>query len=59
MARHMGMRVCALSCVANPAAGMGDQKPLSHEEVLEEVGRASGQLEPLLKAFFRELRHVL
>ena len=59
VARHMGMRVCALSCVANPAAGMGDQKPLNHEEVLEEVGRASGQLEPLLKAFFRELRHVL
>ena len=58
VARHMGLRVAALSCVANPASGMGGQ-PLSHEEVLREVGRASSALDPLLRAFVGGLRHVL
>ena len=31
-ARHMGLRVAGLSCITNPAAGLG-QAPLSHEEV--------------------------
>ncbi|MBQ6153835.1 MAG: hypothetical protein IJJ15_08825 [Ruminococcus sp.] len=30
-ARHMGMRVCAVSCVTNLAAGM--QEKISHDEV--------------------------
>lgn len=33
-ARHMGMRVLAISCITNMAAGVLDQ-PLSHEEVME------------------------
>ncbi len=32
--RHAGMRVCAVSCITNMAAGMLDQ-PLSHQEVME------------------------
>ncbi len=33
-ARHMGMRVLAISCITNMAAGIFDQ-PLTHEEVME------------------------
>ncbi len=36
-ANAMGMRVCAVSCVANYAAGMENR--LTGEEVLEEVGK--------------------
>ena len=37
-ARHMGLRVCGISCITNLGCGMTDQ-PLSHEEV-QETGRA-------------------
>ena len=33
-ARHMGLRVCGISCISNLGCGMTDQ-PLSHEEVQE------------------------
>jgi purine-nucleoside phosphorylase len=33
-ARHMGMRILAISCITNMAAGMLDQ-PLTHEEVMQ------------------------
>ena len=36
-ARHMGIKVLAISCVTNMAAGILDQ-PLNHEEVLETGG---------------------
>lgn len=49
-ARHMGMRVLGLSCVANYAAGISKTK-LTHEEVLREVSRATGDLCRLLPAF--------
>lgn len=39
VARHCGMRVAALSCITNPAAGRG-RAPISHQEVLA-VGRAA------------------
>lgn len=42
-ARHMGMRVLVLSFAANPAAGLVD-RPLTHEEVLEEGERAKPKL---------------
>ncbi len=38
VARHGGMRVLALSCMTNMAAGVLDQ-PLSHQEVLETMNR--------------------
>ena len=47
-ARQMGMRVCAISCVANYAAGM-EGRPLTHEEVLEEMGKAAGKLATILR----------
>lgn len=43
-ANHMGMRVCAISCVANLAAGMTDN-PLTHAEVQEAADKAA----PLFK----------
>ncbi|MFP4482041.1 MAG: purine-nucleoside phosphorylase [Thermovirgaceae bacterium] len=50
VARHMGMRVCVFSCVANYAAGMTEQ-PLSHEEVLKAMQKTSGRLVHLLLDF--------
>jgi purine-nucleoside phosphorylase len=43
------MRVCVISCVANRAAGM-TETPMTHEKVLEEMNKAAGRLERLLKA---------
>lgn len=53
-ANAMGMRVCCISCVANYGAGM-TASPLSGEEVLEEMEKASGKLTRLLTAFIPEL----
>ena len=47
-ARHMTMKVLAISCVTNMAAGILDQ-PLSHEEVMETGERVKGVFEALLK----------
>jgi purine-nucleoside phosphorylase len=46
-ARAAGMRVVAVSCIANPAAGIG-KEPLRHEDVLATMRRAAGQLTRLL-----------
>lgn len=48
-ARHMGLKVLAISCVTNMAAGILDQ-PLSHAEVMETGERVRGTFEHLLKA---------
>lgn len=53
-ARHMGIRVLAISCVTNMAAGILDQ-PLSHREVLETGERVRGQFEALLRAVLSKL----
>ena len=47
-ARHMGIKVLAISCVTNMAAGILDQT-LSHAEVLETAERVRGQFEALLQ----------
>jgi purine-nucleoside phosphorylase len=49
VAAHMGMRVLAISCVTNMAAGILD-RPLNHEEVLETGRRVQGQFLALLEA---------
>jgi purine-nucleoside phosphorylase len=41
-ARHMQIKVLAISCVTNMAAGILDQ-PLTHEEVMET--RGTGEVE--------------
>jgi purine-nucleoside phosphorylase len=48
-ARHMGMKVLAISCVTNMAAGILDQ-PLSHAEVMETGDRVKSTFEALLRA---------
>jgi len=48
VAAHMGIRVLAISCVTNMAAGILDQ-PLNHEEVLETGRRVQGQFLALLE----------
>ncbi len=46
-ARHMGMRVCGVSCVCNLAAGLS-VNPLSHEEVQQAADQASETFAKLL-----------
>ena len=48
-ARHMGIKVLAISCVTNMAAGILDQ-PLSHEDVMETGERVRSSFEALLCA---------
>jgi len=48
-ARHMEMKVLAISCVTNMAAGILDQ-PLSHAEVMETGERVKTIFEALLRA---------
>ena len=46
-ARHMGMRVCGISCVSNLAAGMTDGL-LLHEEVQQNAGQVAPRFETLV-----------
>ena len=48
-ANHMGMKICAISCVCNLAAGISPN-PLTHEEVQEAGANAA----PLFKKLVRE-----
>ena len=45
--RHMGARVCAVSCISNPAAGL-NKKPLTHEEVKETADMVADQFQKLI-----------
>jgi purine-nucleoside phosphorylase len=47
-ARQMGMKVLAISCVTNMAAGVTDAQ-INHQEVLEIGKRIAGQFKSLLK----------
>lgn len=47
-ARHCGLRVMAVSCITNMAAGILPQ-PLSHQEVVEAAGRAKERFTRLLE----------
>jgi purine-nucleoside phosphorylase len=55
-AAHMGIKVLAISCVTNMAAGILDQ-PINHEEVLETGKRVRGQFEALLRAVLPKIAH--
>lgn len=50
VARHCGLRVAAVSCVTNLAAGMSDQ-PLTHEHTLAGARRGADDLRRLLVRF--------
>lgn len=47
-AKHMGMRVCAINCVTNMAAGINNSVP-SHEEVTATANKAGKDFSLLLK----------
>lgn len=57
-ANHMGMKVCGISCISNPAAGISS-RPLSHGEVQEMADKAAPKFERLItesvKAMGREI----
>jgi purine-nucleoside phosphorylase len=52
VARQLGMRVAAISCITNPAAGLG-RRPLSHAEVLDQAARSGADVARLLLRFGR------
>ena len=53
-ARHMGMRVCGISCVSNMAAGMTGG-PLLHEEVQQNADEAAPRFQKLLTESIQEI----
>lgn len=55
VASHMGMRVLAISCVTNMAAGVLDQK-IDHEEVLETGRQVRSRFTSLLKVILPQLK---
>ena len=57
-ARHSGLRVLAISCVTNAAAGVLDQ-PLDHKEVLETAERVNGQSIALLRGVIPDVVSAL
>ncbi len=53
-ARHMGLKVLAISCVTNMAAGISDEI-LNHEDVLATGERVKGDFVALLRAVLPEI----
>ena len=53
-ANHLGLRVAALSCITNLAAGMSSQK-LSHDEVTETAKRVESQFISFLNEFIHSI----
>ncbi len=47
-ARHMGMRVCGISCICNLGAGLSEN-PLTHDEVQEAAAKAAPLFTKLVK----------
>ncbi|MBI3556485.1 MAG: purine-nucleoside phosphorylase [Deltaproteobacteria bacterium] len=56
-ANHLGVRVAAISCITNLAAGITSQK-LTHAEVMTNAGRAVTKLLSLLDEAIPALPHV-
>src|SRR5205814_5684048 len=55
VANHMGMKVLAISCVTNMAAGVLPDARINHEEVLETGAMVRDTLVRLLKALLPRL----
>lgn len=53
-ARHMGLRVCGVSCISNLAAGM-TASPLSHREVQEAADKAAPAFQKLVTESVRAM----
>ena len=50
VAKHSGMKIVAVSCITNMAAGVTNKK-LSHEEVKETADRVKGQFKEIIKEY--------
>lgn len=53
-ARHMGMEVCAISCITNLSAGMSKEQ-LGHKEVQETAGRVAAQFKELITGIINNI----
>lgn len=51
-ARHMGLKVCGISCITNLASGMSS-KPLDHKEVQETADRVAEEFKKLVTETIR------
>ena len=56
-ARHMGLRVCAVSCITNMACGILTQ-PLSHEEVQQTANRVKDKFQALVLESLESFHHL-
>ena len=57
-ARHMGMKVCGISCITNLAAGMSSQN-LDHKEVQETADRVAEDFKRLVTESIRLIGETL
>ena len=57
-ARHMGIRVCGVSCISNLAAGM-TRNELSHEEVQQTADMAADAFQKLVHASVRKFGNLI
>lgn len=53
-AHWSGLRVCGISLVTNPGAGLSD-RPLTHEEVLQAALEAGPRVSAILRRFVRQI----
>lgn len=56
-ARHMGLRICGISCITNMAAGISDA-PLSHAEVKETADRVGKEFANLVKRSIAKMKNI-
>ena len=54
-ARHMGMKICGISCICNMAAGI-TEKPLTHEEVQEAADKAAPNFARLITESVKRMK---
>jgi len=57
-ARHMGLKVCGISCIANKAAGISGS-PLTHEEVQETASRVAPMFKQLVRESIRDMAKLV
>ncbi len=57
-ANHMGMKICAVSCISNLAAGIS-KTPLSHEEVKENADKAAPLFKKLVEKSIKGISEYL
>ena len=57
-AHHMGMKICAVSCISNLAAGIS-KNPLSHEEVKENADKAAPLFKKLVEESIKSISEYL